>query len=71
MMAERMDESPEFNWNREGSGWVCDGSVLRLGKITPVLIAPSGRMSSSVQIVNQSSGSGHIQINLEVRLVGT
>jgi hypothetical protein len=26
-MAERMDESPEVNWNREGSAWVCDVEV--------------------------------------------
>jgi hypothetical protein len=70
MMAERMDESPEVNWNREGSGSVCDGFVLRLGKITPVLIVPNGRMSCSLQILNRSSGSGHIRINFEVRLVG-
>jgi hypothetical protein len=42
MIAERTDEYPEVNWNREGSGWVCDGPVLRLGKIMPVLIALSG-----------------------------
>jgi hypothetical protein len=40
MMAERMKESPDINWNRQGSGWVSVRFVFRFGKITPVLIAP-------------------------------
>jgi hypothetical protein len=55
MMVERMDESPDINWNRQGSGWVCVRFVFRLGKITPVLIAPNVPMSGSSQILNRSS----------------
>jgi hypothetical protein len=47
----------------------CARFVLRLGKIMPVLIAPNGRMSGSLQILSRSSGSGHIRTNFEVRLV--
>jgi hypothetical protein len=48
MMAEKMDESPEVNWVDKGHDGSVIGFVLWLGKITPVLIAPNGRMSGSL-----------------------